>query len=187
MAIKKLSTEIQALSDVLIALGELEDEKEKVWVLETAANRIGVAMGAPRKLAPIGGLGGESRGSGGMDSSLKPKDFVREKDPKNDVQRVACLAFYLTHFRETAQFKSRDLAALNTEAAGPRINMSRAVNNAQNQNAYLAVAGSGNKQITALGEDIVNALPNQEAVKAAEEQKRPKRRKKKPAKKAVKK
>jgi hypothetical protein len=178
MATKKISNEIQALSDVLTALSELDDEKEKVWVLETAASRIGVGMGGARKPGLSGSVG-EARHGSVPGANATAKDFMREKDPKNDVQRVAALAFYLTNHRGTAQFKSRDLANLNTEAAGPKINMSRAVNNAQNQNGYLATAGSGNKQITALGEDIVNALPNQEAVKAAEEQKRPRRRKKK--------
>lgn len=186
MATKRLSAEIQALSDVLTALGELDDEKEKAWVLETAAHRIGVGIEAISKTGSIG-RGGGSRNTADLDSNVKPKDFMREKDPKNDVQRVACLAFYLTNVRDTAQFKARDLAALNTEAAGPKLNMSRAVNNAQLQNAYLAVAGSGNKQITSLGEDVVNALPDQEAVKAAEAKKRPRRRKKKGGKKTVKK
>jgi len=186
MATKKIASDIQALSDVLTALGELDDEKEKVWVLETAASRIGVGIGTTLKTSSIGS-GREPSHGAVLDSNVTAKDFMREKDPKNDVQRVACLAFYLTHHRGTAQFKSRELAGLNTEAAGPKINMSRAVNNAQNQNAYLAVAGSGNKQITALGEDVVNALPNQEAVKAAEEAKRPRRRKKKGGKKSGKK
>lgn len=186
MATRKLAAEIQALSDVLTALGELDDEKEKAWVLETAANRLRVEIGLNLKTGSSGSVVAPRR-SDGLDSRATPKDFMREKNPKNDVQRVACLAFYLTKFRETAQFKARDLAALNTEAAGPKINMPRAVNNAQLQNAYLAVAGSGNKQITALGEDIVNALPSQEAVKAAQDETRPKRRRKKAGKKPEKK
>jgi hypothetical protein len=186
MATKRLSAEIQALSDVLAALDDLDDEKEKAWVLETASNRIGVQLGVGLRASSIGSGAAPSR-SGGSGSHATPKDFMRDKSPKNDVQRVACLAFYLTYLRETPHFKARDLAALNTEAAGPKINMSRAVNNAQNQNRYLAVAGSGNKQITDVGEDVVNALPNQEAVKAAEEDKRPRRRKKKAGKKPAKK
>lgn len=61
--------------------------------------------------------------------------------------------------------------------------MSRAVNNATNQSRYLAAAGHGRKQITALGEDVVNALPDQDAVKAVEQQGiKPKRKKKDKAK-----
>jgi len=182
---KKLSPEIEALSDVLAALGNLTTDDEKRWVLETAANRLGVA-------SPIDVLKRQAGSGSGNNAVLlpngKPKEFVRIKDPKNDVQRVACLAFYLTHTRATAQFKAADLRALNTEAAGPSINMSRAANNATNQSRYLAVAGGGKKQITALGEEVVNALPDQEAVKEAEQQGgKPKRRKRKGTAKAVKK
>lgn len=174
---KKLSPEIEALSDVLAALGNLAMDDEKRWVLETAANRLGVA-------SPIAIVkrqaGSDSGNNATLLSNSKPKEFVRTKDPKNDVQRVACLAYYLTHARETAQFKAADLRALNTEAAGPSINMSRAANNATNQSRYLAVAGGGKKQITALGEDVVNALPDQEVVRETEQQgDKPKRRKRK--------
>ena len=40
---KKLSPDIEALNDVLEALGGLTTEDEKRWVLETAANRVGLA------------------------------------------------------------------------------------------------------------------------------------------------
>jgi hypothetical protein len=167
MTSKKLAPEVEALSDVLTALATLKTDEEKRWVLETAANRLGGNMAGQNDSGP--------KGRGGLQSKTlvlgageTPKEFMRAKDPKSDVQRVACLAFYLTNYRETQEFKSTDLTALNTEAAGPRINTSRAVNNATNQNQYLAAAGRGRKQITSVGEDVVRALPNQEAVKAAE-------------------
>src|SRR5437899_140641 len=31
--------------------------------------------------------------------SLSPRDFMHEKDPKTDVERVTCLAYYLTNYR----------------------------------------------------------------------------------------
>ncbi len=174
---KKLAAEVEALSDVLTALDNLMSDDEKRWVLETAANRIGLASPVPVAKRQGGGGAG---GSAAVGHDSKPKDFVWAKNPKNDVQRVACLAFYLTHARDTAQFKASDLRALNTEAAGPSMNMPRAANNATNQNRYLAAAGGGKKQITALGEDVVNALPDQEVVKAAEEDGcKPRRRKRK--------
>jgi len=184
---KKLAPEVEALSDVLTALGTLQTDEEKRWVLETAASRLGVNMSGRIALGPQGRGGLQSRTTV-LGSGATPKEFMRVRDPKSDVQRVACLAFYLTNYRETPEFKSTDLTALNTEAAGPRINTSRAVNNATNQNQYLAAAGRGRKQITALGEDVVNALPDQEAVKAAEAKgAKPKRRKRKGAGNAAKK
>src|SRR5437868_7115829 len=52
---------------------------------------------------------------------LSPKDFILEKDPTTEVERLACLAYYLTHYRETPQFKNADLNRLNTEAAQRRL------------------------------------------------------------------
>jgi hypothetical protein len=46
-------------------------------------------------------------------------------------------------------------------------NPSLAVSNATVHSGFLAPVGQGNKQITSLGEDAVDALPDQEAVKAA--------------------
>jgi len=46
-------------------------------------------------------------------------------------------------------------------------NPSMAVENSTKQNKFLSSVGQGNKQITALGEDVVDALPNEEAVKSA--------------------
>jgi hypothetical protein len=89
----------------------------------------------------------------------------------NDVEQIACLAFYMTHNEKEPHFKTKDLTALNTEAAGRRLtNAARSVNNATHQSGFLASAGGGKKQITALGEDVVNALPNREAMKAVMEQ-----------------
>ena len=49
---------------------------------------------------------------------LSPKEFLFQKQPKTDVERVACLAYYLTHYRGTPHFKTVDISKLNTEAAG---------------------------------------------------------------------
>src|SRR2546429_7925043 len=40
------------------------------------------------------------------DRSMQPKEFLLDKQPKTDVERVACLAYYLTHYRETPHFKT---------------------------------------------------------------------------------
>jgi len=54
-----------------------------------------------------------------------------EKQPRTDVERVACLAYYLTHYRNTPYFKTLDLGKLNTEAAQPKFsNAAYASNNA---------------------------------------------------------
>jgi hypothetical protein len=91
---------------------------------------------------------------------------LKNKRPSTDVQRIACLAFYLTHAKGQNHFKTADLTKLNTEAAAVKLsNAAVSVMNATDHSKFLSQAGGGKKQITSIGEDIVNALPDQEAVK----------------------
>jgi hypothetical protein len=96
---------------------------------------------------------------------ISPKDFLRDKAPHTDIERVACLAYYLTHYRNIQYFKSLELSSLNTEAAQPKFsNISVAVDNAT-QAGFLVQGGKGNKQISAIGEMYVQALPDRESAK----------------------
>ncbi len=115
-------------------------------------------------------------------TAMTPKEFLLGKEPQTDVERVACLAYFLTHYRETPHFKTLDLSELNTEAAQPKFsNASVAVNNATTS-GYLVPSRSGQKQLSSLGEQYVLALPDREAAKAAVERMK-KRRPKSSAKK----
>ncbi len=77
----------------------------------------------------------------------------------------------------SSTFKTQDLTKLNTEAAGAKIgNSAQAVANATKISGYLAASGGGKKQITSLGEQMVNALPDQEAVRKVLAEKPKKRR-----------
>jgi hypothetical protein len=110
-----------------------------------------------------------------------PKAFMTKKKPQSGVERVTCLAHYLTVFRKTTVFKTIDLTKLNTEAAQPRLsNAAVFLRHAVNA-GYLATAGSGKKQITSLGEAVANSLPDRAAVETSIQEfsirKRPKRRK----------
>jgi hypothetical protein len=102
--------------------------------------------------------------------NLPPKTFMTAKRPSTDMERVACLAYYLTHTKRLTPFKTRDLIDLNMTAAQPKMsNASVAARNAV-QHEYLSLAGAGKKQITARGEAIVRALPNRDNVKKALEE-----------------
>jgi hypothetical protein len=155
--------DVTALGTVLDALSKLDSPAQQ-WVLRTAATRLQVPAVPGQPVPPISPTPAGALPAGTV-GELGPKDFLRVKAPKSDVDRVACLAFYLTHGRQTNSYAARDVTAINTEAAGPKINMSRAVDNATNQSGYLTSAGKGKKQITALGEDVVNALPDYQKVK----------------------
>lgn len=104
-----------------------------------------------------------------------PKEFLISKQPRTDVERIACLAYYLTHYREMPHFKTLDLAKLNTEAAQPKFsNAAYAAANAANM-GYLAPATKGLRQLSAAGEQFVDALPDREAARLAMKNARPRR------------
>lgn len=99
------------------------------------------------------------------DRSLSAKEFMLMKQPQSDVERVACLAFYLTHYLNTPHFKTVDISRVNTEAAQIKFaNPVFAVANATTL-GYLTPAGKGSKQISALGEQFVAALPDRDSAK----------------------
>lgn len=113
------------------------------------------------------------------DSTPTAKRFLSDKAPATDVERVACLAYYLTHYRGTQHFKTKDITELNTEAAQRKFsNTAVAVDNAT-KTGYLVPSIKGSKQLSASGERFVELLPDRDAAKAVVD--RPRRgRSKKP-------
>lgn len=97
--------------------------------------------------------------------SLSPRDFMHEKDPKTDVERVTCLAYYLTNYRDIPHFKTVDISQLNTEAAQIKLsNPSASIENATKA-GLLTTAGGGSKQISMYGDKVVLALPDRDKVR----------------------
>lgn len=110
------------------------------------------------------------------DLAASPKEFLLERQPKTDVERVACLAYYLTHYRDTPHFKTLDISKLNTEAAQPKFsNPAWPLDNAVKR-GYLVQASRGNRQLSAFGERFVQALPDREAAKVVMESVRTRKR-----------
>lgn len=112
------------------------------------------------------------------DRTISAKQFILEKNPSTDVERVACLAYYLTYYRNQPHFKTLDISMLNTEAAQRKFsNAAISVDNATTR-GYLVAVGKGMKQLSAVGELYVQALPD----KIAAQEVMSKMRKKKPKK-----
>ncbi|NCA82096.1 MAG: hypothetical protein EOM72_05060 [Opitutae bacterium] len=98
-------------------------------------------------------------------STVEPKQFMIEKAPHTDIERVACLAYYLTHYRETPNFTTLEISKTNTEAAQPKFaNAAQAVKNATYR-GFLVPSIGGKKQLGATGEQFVQALPDRDAAK----------------------
>ena len=108
--------------------------------------------------------------------AISPKDFMLDKQPQTDVERIASLAYYLTHFRDQQHFKTLDLSKLNTEAAQPKFsNAANAANNAVKR-GYLVPSTKGQRQLSAAGERFVEALPDRTAAREAMASAQPRRR-----------
>src|SRR5438552_901773 len=94
-----------------------------------------------------------------------PKAFILGKSPRTDVERVACLGYYLARYRGIPHFKTKDITALNTESAHrPFSNAAVAVDNAT-KTGYLVPSVKGAKQLSAAGEQFVEMLPDREAAR----------------------
>lgn len=167
----KGNSEVSAMDTSLSALSGLESDEQRrvlIWLIDKLKLSGSVSMGTPAPGAlPVQQPSGASV-STGSGAGLTAKQFMAQKKPKTDAERITCLAYYLTNYRQTPHFKTRELTDLNTkEAAGtPFSNAAVAVSNAT-RDQYLSPAGSGKKQITVRGEAVVDALPDREKVTAA--------------------
>lgn len=154
--------EIEALKTAFEALSRLDDEargRAIAWLGSA------LEVGGPLTTGQGAGSSSGTTANGDFGSA---KQFLAQKAPRSDIERVTVLAYYLAHARGKAHFKTAELSTLNTEAAGARLsNASYAASNAQKKKGYLVAATGGAKQITARGEAFVEALPDYEAAEAA--------------------
>jgi hypothetical protein len=168
--------DVAVLTRVLEELNRLDADQRK-RVLQTIATFYQVSLKEEHSSAH-GTARIDSVTTFGEDKSLSPKDFLWQKQPKTAIERVACLAYYLTHYRDTPFFKTADINRLNTEAAQMRFsNPPMAVNDA-GKTGYLVAAEKGRKQLSAMGEQFVRVLPDREAARLVASSSRRKRKKK---------
>jgi hypothetical protein len=135
-----------------------------------------------------GDVNAQKRGGGRKPSA---KQFLLDKDPPNKGEQLAALGYYKTHYEDTETFETKELVELNVDAGGPRIsNPARDMDNATRKAGLFVAAGGNRKKLSAMGELVVEAMPDREKVKEILKKRRPKRSKKKgtkrksPAKKA---
>lgn len=160
---KNPKKELQILQNIVTAISAL-DKDTQVRILQSVVTfldieSMGVDVKAMHSSFPIDGFEFSQR------EQMNPKEFLLEKEPRTAVARIACLAFYLTHYRDISHFKTLDLSKLNTEAAQQKFsNPAQTVNDAAKV-GLLVPASRGQKQLSSMGEQYVQALPDKEATK----------------------
>lgn len=165
-----ITEEFKAIQTALEVLEPL-DQTQREFAVAMILARLGMAKADP---GLHGGPGtGGALGAGGS-AALTPatlktmtaKEFLKLKSPATDLERFVCLAFYLTHAKDAAQFTTRDITKLNSEALGPDFsNAAATAMNGVKQSKFLSRAGGGKKRITTLGEAVVEALPDRQKAK----------------------
>lgn len=170
--------QLDAMKSAYQALESL-DEEGRQRALAWLADALGVtSLARPKPPRDKEANAGRDLTDGGV-GELDAKGFLAAKNPRSDVERVTCLAYFITHGRGVRHFKTRELTSLNVDAAGARFsNISQAAKDAVKVDYLASVGREGKRQITAFGEAVVEALPDRVKVKEILEQRGRRRRKK---------
>lgn len=101
------------------------------------------------------------------DRTPGPKEFLLDKRSRSDVEKVVCLAYYLTHYRDTPQFRAIELGKLNTEAAQPKFSSLMESAEGAIREGLLLPTSKSMLRLSPLGELYVQALPDRDAAREA--------------------
>jgi hypothetical protein len=154
----------EAANAAFQALNRLEGKDLEIAV-GLLSQRLGMEVGAGANRQQ--GTGGPKQHGSRAGVGPSAKEFMKAKKPEKEIERVACLAYYLANHQDATEFNGKDITKLNTEARGPTFsNIGVHIQNASKA-GYLTTVGGGKKGITSRGEAVVEALPDREAVKAA--------------------
>jgi len=171
-------TELDSFTKIVSAIQSLPGQDAQIRVVKSVLTFLGWTDVFPRRSEQVL-VQSNSPSSFSEDRNLTPKDFLYNKKPTTDIERITCLAYYLTHYRNVPHFKTLDLSKLNTEAAQIKFSNAGVASENATIAGLLVQAGSGNKQISAAGELYVQALPDRDAAKAAIAHIKPRRKNKK--------
>ena len=154
-----------ALVSVIKALEPLTDV-DRQWVLQAASSRWNLKLPAASGGAAANASSEALRSATQTQTPLegKVREFIRAKKPTSDVQRVACLIYFLAKTTNKEGFISKEINQAHIDSGGSKINLPRALDNATRRSKFISNRGGKEKQLTPLGEDIVDALPDQQKV-----------------------
>ena len=150
-------TELRLLQEILVALQHLSAHSRKKLIKTLLA----FFEISPAELVDFG-IYNQLAGMGSAaEQTMSPMEFMQNKQPQTDAQRIACLAYYLTHFRDTPQFKTSDVSKLNLEAKQQKFaNTSRAIDSASKAGYLNSTSRKGVRKLSAAGDRFVKALPD---------------------------
>ena len=147
MATKK-NDATSALVEVIAALEPLNDA-DRHWVLQSAASKFtltvqvaggqtGAASTSTATAIPLVGTATTADLQAAI-TRKDPRAFIRLKKPTTDVQRVACVGYYLVRTTGQQGFTSKAISTAHTDSGGSKINMTRALDNATRGAKYLSI------------------------------------------------
>ena len=132
-----ITQEFQAIQAALEALEPL-DPTQRQFAISMILSRLG--MGGTPGTAPGAGAPpsvGAGAASAGVTGLGGIKEFLKQKAPTTDVERLVCLAYYLTHAMDTPSFTTKEIKKLNDDAHGMDFsNAAATAMNAVNQSKY---------------------------------------------------
>ena len=175
--------EIDVLQRIIEELSALDDEAKK-RMINTVSIFFKINIGTTNsglqviKRTPSDNKNLHGKKDFSQHFGISPKEFMYEKNPRTNTDRMACLGFYLTHYRDMPYFKTLDLSKLSTEAAQQKFTNATQATNDTAKAGIFVIATKGRKQLSAMGEQYVQILPDkEEAKKILKKMKRNRKRK----------
>lgn len=150
-------TELKLLQEILVALQHLSVHSRKKLIRTLLA----FFEISPAELVDYGVYNHLAGMGGSAEQAMSSMEFMQNKQPQTDAERVACLGYYLTHFLDTPQFKTSDISKLNLEAKQQKFaNTTRAIDGASKAGYLISTSKKGIRKLSAAGERLVKALPD---------------------------
>ena len=157
--------ELEAMRAVHKALEPLDAEaRGRVLSWVTSTLEVNEPNGKLQQSKSVAHATGQ--GTPAITSGQTIEAFVASKRPSDTYQRLAALAFYLEHYEQHTDITGKDLTKANTDARQVKVsNMAQFIDLATRRHGYFTSSGKGKKRLSSRGRALVEALPDQAAVK----------------------